>query len=207
MRQQLSTISVKHSLHPSILTALWLGLVTVRTNTHYPAIINDLPSDLRQSIQSQTRLGWAQLYYGRHAKHWADAIDTLHPELALPGSQIMSQFLQVIWKYILASWTSRNQHLHQDAGHLSLPDYQQAVRTLYERRSTLSPEAQEALFRQPLEHMLQQPPSVQQTWLERGTRYMTQQLKAEKLRARLNTPDIRSFFGLQPQSANDLHPP
>jgi len=43
--------------------------------------------------------------------------------------------------------------------------------------------------------------------LEHGPRYMTQQLKAEKLHARLNTPDIRSFFGLQPQSANDLHPP
>ena len=55
--------------------------------------------------------------------------------------------------------------------------------------------------------MLQQPPHTQRTWLERSTKYMTQQLKAEKLRARLNTPDIRSFFGLNPQSANDLHPP
>jgi len=55
------------------------------------------------------------------------AIDTLHPELALSGSQIMTQLLQVIWKYTLASWTSRNQHLHQDAGQLSLPDYQQVV--------------------------------------------------------------------------------
>ncbi len=57
-----------------------------------------------------------------------------------------------------------------------------------------------------LDQMLQQPPSVLRDWLERGNCYMTQQLKAEKTRSRLHTPDICSFFGFQPQSANDLQP-
>jgi len=207
LHRQLSTLSVKNRLHPGILTAFWLGLTTVRANTPYPPVEHELPPALRYAIRDQTRLGWTQLYYGRFTQKWAAAIDTLNPELALPGSQVMTQFLQTVWKYFLATWTARNQHFHQDAGRLSLPDYQQAIRTLYERRSTLSPDVQEAVFRHPLDYMLQQPPHTQRTWLERSTKYMTQQLKAEKLRARLNTPDIRSFFGLNPQSANDLHPP
>jgi len=119
----------------------------------------------------------------------------------------MVQVLQNVWHYVMATWTTCNQHLHQDAGRMSLPDYQQAVRTLYERGAQLPPAAQAALFTKPLDQMLQQPPQILRDWFQRGNSYMTQQLKAEKKRSRLNTPDIRSFFGFQPQSANDLKPP
>jgi len=207
MRLQLAAISLKHHLHPSILTTFWLGMLSIRNDTPYPDLSQELPPELRTTLIQQSRLGWEQLYYGRFTKSWAKAIDALNPTIAPSGRQIMIQLLQVVWRYILATWTTRNKHLHDDAGRLSLPDYQQAVRTLYERGTQLPPAAQAALFQKPLDQMLQQPPSVLRTWLERGHRYMTQQLKAEKTRSRLNTPDIRSFFGFQPQSANDLHPP
>jgi len=67
------------------------------------------------------------------------AIDTLNPKLALSGHQIMTQLLQTVGKYILATWTMHNQHLHQDAGCLSIPDYQQAVCTLYKCGTQLPP--------------------------------------------------------------------
>jgi len=41
--------------------------------------------------------------------------------------------------------------------------------------------------------MLDQPPAVLRKWLERSSLYIRQQLKAAKTRAKLNTPDIRSF--------------
>jgi len=207
LRLQLAEISTKHQLHPSILTTFWLGMLATRNATPFPDIAQDLPNVLRPTIILQSRLGWEQLYYGRFARSWATAIDALNPTLAPSGRQIMTQMLQAVWRYIMATWTNRNQHLHRDAGRMSIPDYQQAIRTLYERGTQLSPAAQAALFQKPLDQMLQQPPAVQRIWLERGHRYMTQQLKAEKTRSRLNTPDIRSFFGFQTQSANDLHPP
>jgi len=85
------------------------------------------------------------------------------------------------------------------------PNYQQAVRTLHETSSQLPPSIREAVFRRPLQDMLDLPPAVLCKWLERSSLYIKQQLKAAKMRAKLNTPDIRSFF--PPQSANDLYPP
>jgi len=119
----------------------------------------------------------------------------------------MIKFTQMVWNYILATWATRNQHLHHDGGKLSTPDYQQAVRTLYELGEQLSPDAKTALFRHPLQYMLEQPPAILRPWLARGYKYLRQQLKAAQTRARLNTPDIRSFFKDITQSANDLQPP
>jgi len=87
------------------------------------------------------------MYYGHVACQWAHAIDQLHPNLAPSGRQIMMQFTQAVWTSILSIWAKRNQHLHQDAGQLSLPDYQQAVQTMYEQQDQIPPEVAAALFR------------------------------------------------------------
>jgi len=115
------------------------------------------------------------------------------------------QLIKAVWTYVLTSWSLCNRHLHQDTGYTSIPDYQQAVKTLYETGSQLPPDACAALFQCPLQEMLEQPPAILCTWLECSHQYMKQQFKAAKTRAKLRTPDIRSFF--HPKPANDLHPP
>ncbi len=115
--------------------------------------------------------------------------------------------IKTILQYILATWTLRNQHLHQDAGRLSQPNYQQAVRTLYELRQQLPIEVQDAVFQRPLDQMLDQSPVFLRSWIERSQRYIQQQLKAAKKRAQLKTSDIRSFFRRVHPSTNDLQPP
>jgi len=117
----------------------------------------------------------------------------------------MVTMLSTVWDYILSIWHLRNAHLHQDNDAMNLPDYQQAVQTMYETGHQLPPVIRDAVFTKPLQEMLDQPPIILRKWLERSTLYIRQQLKAVKTRAKLNTQDIRSFF--QPQSANDLHPP
>ena len=102
-------------------------MLSIQNASPYPNIALELPPELRITVTNQSRLGWDQLYYGRIAKSWATAIDALNPTMALSGRQVLTQFLQSIWKYVMAIWTTRNQHLHQDAGRMSLPDYQQAV--------------------------------------------------------------------------------
>jgi len=116
----------------------------------------------------------------------------------------MIQMMQAVWTYILAVWTICNQHLHNDASHLSTPDYQQRVRTLYERGRQLPPAAQVALFWKPLQQMLELPPSILEPWILQAHKYMNQQLRAAQKWAQLHTPNIHSFF--TNQSANDLHP-
>jgi len=147
LKDNLTVFSIKHNLHPSILTAYWLGLVSIRQSIPYPTDLHELPPALQTTIHHQNCLGWMQLFHGRLTRHWATAIDHLNPQLASSGTRIMTKFLQTVWAYILATWKIRNKHLHNDAGELSRPEYQQAVRTLYERRDQLDPDAQAALFR------------------------------------------------------------
>jgi len=119
----------------------------------------------------------------------------------------MTQIQCIIWTYILELWKVRNTHLHQNAAQLDLPNYRQAVINLYEQRHLISATAQDALYQQPLEVILEQPPPRLQTYAQRGLKYFNQQLKAAKTQAHLNTPDIRSFFGQKTQHHNDLQPP
>jgi len=207
LKHQLAAVATKYSLHPSIFTVFWLGLLAIRNATSYPDVINDLPPALQPIIQFQTRLGWEQLYYGWLTLQWDKAINTLHPHLTTPSTRILAHLITAVWHYFLSLWQLRNQHLHNDAGCPSLPNYRQAVTTIYELQIQLPPVAQQALFQQPLEMMLEQPPAILCLWIEQSHKYVKQQLKAAHTRAKLNTPDIHLFFCPISQAANDLNPP
>jgi len=88
------------------------------------------------------------------AQSWASAIDTTHQHLMAAGNHIMLHVMKLIWKYFLDLWKLRNTHLHNTAVSLDLPNYKQAAETLYEKRHQLSPRAQDALFKQPLQQIL-----------------------------------------------------
>jgi len=119
----------------------------------------------------------------------------------------MLHVVKTIWNYVLALWKIRNSHLHNTAATQDILNYKQAAETLYEQRHKLSPRAQEALFKLPLQQILELPLPCLQQWVVRGYRYFTQQLKAEQKQATLATPDIRNFFPSLAQQPNDLHPP
>jgi len=195
------------AMNPCISTAIWLGLTSTRQATPYPDILPEVLPPLRRPIQQQTRLGWEQLYQGRVATGWAQAIDKIHPELQLTGEQVMTHLSKIIWKFILETWKTRNNHLHQNAGDLNLPNYRQAAINLYDQRHLIPPDAQEALYRLPLEKILEQPAPRLQQWTKRGLAYFNQQLQAAKIQAKINTPDIRTFFGPKTQLPHDHQPP
>jgi len=207
LKSNLTKIATQHQLHPSVFTSLWLGLTAIRMNSPYPDIIPELPLELRPAVQDQTRIGWEQLYKGRVAYQWAKAIDHLHPGLPLSGCTVLVIIIKTIWNYLLNLWQLRNQHLHNDAGRLSLPDYQQAVQTMFDQRHQLPPTAQEAVFNRPIEQILALPPAAIREWIIRSQKYIQQQLRAAKTRAKIRTQDIRSFFHIAPSPANDLQPP
>jgi len=146
LHSNITEVATKYTLHPGLITALWLGLLAIRTATPCPNIQNDLPPIIVRAISSQQQIGWNQLYQGRFSKHWAQAINHLHPRLALAGRQIITILIQAIWKYVIATWTQRNTHLHNDNGTMSLPDYRNVVQAMYEQRHQLPPETQEAIF-------------------------------------------------------------
>jgi len=130
-----------------------------------------------------------------------------YPELVLSGEQVMTQLLCILWTYILDLWRTCNTHLHQQADQFDLPNYWQAIINLYERHHQIPPDAQETLYRQPLEEVLKQPTPWLQTYAQWGLNYFNGQLKTAKTQAHLNTPDIRTFSEWQTQPPNNLQPP
>jgi len=155
LKQQLAAIASNMHYTPSILTAFWLGLLGIRNDTSYPNIQAELPPILHSTRWEQSRLSWDQLYQGWVTHSWAMAIGQLNPHLAISGCQIITQMTQMVWTYMLATQNIQNQYLHHDVGQLSLPNYQQAVTTLYKLISQLPPVAQEAIFCKPLQQMLE----------------------------------------------------
>jgi len=207
LKAGLTAATQKLRMHLCMLTALWLGLVLTRHGTPYPDILHKVLPQLCYPIQHQMRLGWNQIYQGRISIGWAKAINITHPELALSSEQVMTQLIRIIWTFILDLWKVRNTHLHQPTKQLNLPKYRQAIVNLSEQHQQLPPDAQAALYHQPLEVLLEQPAPRLQTWAQRGMRYFNQQLRAAKSQAKLHTPDIRTFFGQQAQPIDNLQPP
>jgi len=88
--------------------------------------------------------------HGRLACHWEQAINQLNQSLIRSGCQVTVQMTQTVWDFVLSTWNLCNMHLHNDAGQLSLPNYKQAMMTMYEQGLQLPPATQEALFQCPL---------------------------------------------------------
>jgi len=165
----------KLSLHPAIFTIFCLGLLMICNDTPYPDISHELPPILQSTVTAQSRLGWDQLYHGQGSHLWEIAIKQLNPHLKVSSCYIVTHLIKTIWTYILATWTIHNHHLHKDGGCLSLPNYQQAVRTIYKLQPQLPPEVREALFQHPLDQMLEQPPAFLHSWIECSQCYIKQQ--------------------------------
>jgi len=176
LKCQLSDITQWLQLHPCIFTAIWLGLLLIHRNSPYPNITKDILPQLIQPVQLQTRLGWEKIFHGHLSIMWASAIDTFHPNLAIMGEQVIT----AIWLYILAIWKLHNHHLHHMAESLNLPNYHQAAISLYERYHQIPPAAQEALFSQPIDTILELPGPQLQQWVKQGYQYFNQQIKAVK---------------------------
>jgi len=167
--------------HQCVFTMLWLGLAAITMDTPYPNVLEDGLPPLWQLINSQVWLGWEQLYQGQFSSNWATAINAIHPHLAALGNQVTFSIIKIIWTYVIFAWKLRNTHLQQNATNLDLPNYKNAIKILCKQKHMLSTAAQEALYRQPIEQILEQPAPQMQNWVTCWYRYsFTKQLWAEK---------------------------
>jgi len=91
----------------------------------------------------------------------------------------MIHIVQTIWTYILNIWKWCNQHLHKNANQLNLPNYQQAAKTLYELHNQILSVAQEDLYCQPLEAILDLLTPKLQSSVQQCYNYFSQQLRAK----------------------------
>ncbi len=195
LKNNLTKLSIQNQLHPSLLTSFWLGLVAIQTAIPYPIPLTTCPLKYAsQPKNKQALAGTSSTKAMSPTSQWATGIDMLNPGLKFSGCQMLTQIIKMVWLNVFNNWKIWNQHFHNNAGQLSLPDYHQAVQTMYEQCHQLPPAAQEAIFNQPLAQILELPPAALHDWIKQSQKYMTQQLRAAKKWAKLRTADICSFF-------------
>ncbi len=85
-----------------------------------------------------------------------------------------------IWTYILDTWKLCNQHLHQHGTPINLPNYRQAAISLIKQCHQLPPDAQEALYHQPLEMILDLPEPRLQQWVQKAINISTNNSKPSR---------------------------
>jgi len=154
---------------------------------------------IRHGHPTKTKTKTGFIFVFINCKHWPKVGAFVTMTWNISSNHIQSVLFKTgnIW----------NTHLHNTAAQLDLPNYLQAIETLYEQKHKLSPAAQATLYWQPIQAILDQPAPKMQQWVTHGYQYLMQQLKAEQKQATLHTPDIQTFFQPLAQHTNDLQPP
>ena len=160
--------------------------------------------ELHPLINTQTRIGWRQLFNGRFSKQWED-IQNTHlyrvrdqlPTKNNSGQRWQVAIITVIWEQWYDLWKLRNADVHgKDEATRALAAKREMSRRLeaiYAQKIHMEPSAQALLFPDIRTH-LEQPPWVIQNWISiNGPIFMTS-LRTVKARAIQNVRSIRSYF-------------
>jgi len=161
----------------------------------YPEILNNVLPNLHQPILLQTQLGWAQLFYREFSREWAKSINKIHPQLPIPGEQIILTMVKKIWAYFLEVWKIQTAHLQpQQCTPTWSPKLQASNNNPVQTETQALPTGTGCPLQTTTWTYPGSTPTRLQKWVIQGYKYFTQQLKAKKKQAAIGTSDIRTFF-------------
>jgi len=150
------------------------------------------PNNILQLHQQQELMGWRQLYYGRVSPSWIAGLQAYHPQIN--GTQYYTQCVTYIWRAILRIWKLRNQHQHPSS-------YMQEDCSLLEaevhrifQEAQQDPILQDIVANTSPEQILSRPTRTVRQWTVNSKNHIRAHHKANQLRAKLKTQDIRTFF-------------
>jgi len=189
--------SVSNIFHETLAYRLYQGH-QAPTSLH----LHHLPHDLAQLYQSQERLGWKQLYYGRFVIQWIPILTQYHPQLN--GLHYITKIAVLIWQSVLKVWGLWNTHLHpgnpeqEDCSQL-----QAAVnQTFFEAHQ--DPLLQALVDHLDPDHIMHLPTRRIRQWVTKSHHHLRAHAKAVKLQARLHTQDMHTYL-LPPAPYPILH--
>ncbi len=182
---------MKLNIDMEIYYLLQAGLQGARTDTPIPEATEHFPN-LTELHHRQSRIGWEQLLYGRISVSWAHYLDATSNG-HINGTIFYSRIIRRIWKYIIDSWTSRNEDLHQRHPDLDRPALQAQVQNLLHIASQ-DPALQAMTNATTEANILNRSTAQLHQWIETASLHIQHHLAAAQQRAILHTRDIRSFF-------------
>ncbi len=187
--------SVSNTFHDLLSLGLYLGRGESTLITFHHA-----PHDIIQLYRSQEQLGWRQLYYGRVSPAWIQGLQTHHPQIN--GTLYYARCVTLIWQATIQVWKLRNQHQHPGS-------YTQEDRSLLEaevhrifHEAQQDPLLQDMIANTTPEQILSRPTCQVRQWALNSKNHIRAHNKANQLRAKLQTKDIRQFFPRKPPQAS-----
>lgn len=173
----------------------------------YSPICAEHSPTLSRLIQSQTRIGWRQLFNGRFSQEWSNIQDSylycqrgVLPPLAakLDGEKWQTQLITFLWGKWHTLWLLRNDALHgKDAADQHRAEQREIRRRLeqvYDSRSQMEPSVQELLCLDIQTH-LQRPTWVNKNWLSIHTPLVQASIRRVRVKAIQGVRSIRTYFG------------
>jgi len=199
--------SVSNIFHDLLAAGLYHGCSEPTHITFHHA-----PNNILQLHQQQEQLGWRQLYYGCMSPSWVTGLQAYHTQLN--GTTYYTQCVTLIWKAIIQIWKLQNQHQHPSS-------YTQEDHSLLEaevhhifQEAQQNPILQDMVANTSPEQILSHPTRQVRQWTTNSKNHIRAHHKANQLRAKLKTQDIRQFFPHIPQpptttaaNKNLLRPP
>jgi len=186
LREQLTSLCMKHAMDPHWYQMWWFGLTKSDAHT-----IDMYPPAFHLSFQTQSRLGWKQLYYGRFSKQWRNHLIKHQPHLG--PARILTKTLSIIWNYVLSVWLSRNSDQHASTDHFPL-NMESDLNGIYAAKDRLPQHTQERIFTLTKDELLAKPKQYILNWIRHTKHYIRAELKIIAKQQRTNNQDIRLFF-------------
>ena len=203
--------SIEHHTQPALQRLLedslrqWM-YYSLEEAVPYSPRLADYPRALSRLIQSQTRIGWRQLFNGMFSREWSAHQDThlflsrdsLPPTARkLTGDVWQAKLISFLWDRWYQLWLIRNGALRgQDDATRQLADQRDIRRQLgaiYDQKHLMEPNVQELLC-QDIQTHLQRPAWVTKNWLAIHVPLVQDSMRRVKTKAIQGVRSIRTYF-------------
>jgi hypothetical protein len=180
------------SIHPTLIKLLTLSITEWKTISQPPRPSFVQPQ-FYQLFESQSRIGWNHVLYGRLTTHWSSsqyAIDSTTPTwISYAIRQIWSQF-HVIWKYGCDTNHGINK---EDKRRRALLHITPKIQHLYSQQDQISPNDSQ-IFDTPISELILLPTQTLERWIFTASRRIKESIKRQQIYTKQHLQPIRNFF-------------
>jgi len=143
-------------------------------------------------FNSQSKIGWKQLYYRCMSKQWTYYLTQHHP--MINAIKVLCKIQHATWTTTLELWEACN----NDNAICNFPPHMLSnIKGIFAAGDCLPQHIQDQIFNHTQEELLSKSKLYIQSWIINSQRFICNELNILNWQQQLNTPYIRQFF--QPQ--------
>jgi len=188
LQVKLQSIFTKYLINPHLYQMWWIGLITLDDPTTHNRTM--YPAQFHPIFDSQTKIGWKQLYYGQITKQWKQYLNQNHP--TIDAIKVLSKIQHATWTTTLELWEARN--IDNAIATTNFPPHMLSnLKGIFATWDCLPQHTQDRIFKYTQEELLTKSKQYIQSWIINSQRFIRHELTILIKQQWLNTSDIRQF--------------